>query len=71
MLIACHPVLSKDARVALTLRLITGLSTAEIARAFLTSEVTMAQQIVRARRTLSEANRPGSALRTVRMTTII
>ncbi len=58
MLIACHPVLSKDARVALTLRLIAGLSTAEIARAFLTSEVTMAQRIVRAKRTLSEAKVP-------------
>src|ERR1700682_635403 len=58
MLIACHPVLSKDARVALTLRLIAGLSTAEIARAFLTSDVTMAQRIVRAKRTLSEAKVP-------------
>jgi RNA polymerase sigma-70 factor (ECF subfamily) len=58
MLIACHPVLSKDARVALTLRLIAGLSTAEIARAFLTPEVTMAQRIVRAKRTLSEAKVP-------------
>lgn len=58
VLIACHPVLSKDARVALTLRLIAGLSTAEIARAFLTSEATMAQRIVRAKRTLSEAKVP-------------
>ena len=58
MLIACHPVLSKDARVALTLRLIAGLSTAEIARGFLTSEATMAQRIVRAKRTLSEAKVP-------------
>jgi RNA polymerase sigma-70 factor, ECF subfamily len=58
LLIACHPVLSKDARVALTLRLIAGLSTAEIARAFLTSGVTMAQRIVRAKRTLSEAKVP-------------
>jgi RNA polymerase sigma-70 factor (ECF subfamily) len=58
MLTACHPVLSKDARVALTLRLIAGLSTAEIARAFLTSEATMAQRIVRAKRTLSEAKVP-------------
>ncbi len=58
VLIACHPVLSKDARVALTLRLIAGLSTAEIARAFLTTEVTMAQRIVRAKRTLSEAKVP-------------
>ncbi len=58
MLVACHPVLSKDARVALTLRLIAGLSTAEIARAFLTTEVTMAQRIVRAKRTLSESKVP-------------
>lgn len=58
MLIACHPVLSKDARVALTLRLIAGLSTAEIARGFLTAEATMAQRIVRAKRTLSEAKVP-------------
>jgi len=58
VLIACHPVLSKDARVALTLRLVTGLSTVEIARAFLTSEATMAQRIVRAKRTLAEAKVP-------------
>jgi RNA polymerase sigma factor (sigma-70 family) len=58
MLIACHPVLPKDARVALTLKLIAGLSTTEIVRAFLTSEVTMAQRIVRAKRTLSEAKVP-------------
>jgi RNA polymerase sigma-70 factor, ECF subfamily len=58
MLIACHPVLSKDARVALTLRLIAGLSTAEIARAFLTEEATVAQRIVRAKRTLAEAKVP-------------
>jgi RNA polymerase sigma-70 factor, ECF subfamily len=58
VLIACHPVLSKDARVALTLRLVAGLSTAEIARAFLTTEATMAQRIVRAKRTLSEAKVP-------------
>ena len=58
MLIACHPVLSRDARVALTLRLVAGLSTAEIARAFLTTEATMAQRIVRAKRTLSEARVP-------------
>jgi predicted RNA polymerase sigma factor len=58
VLIACHPVLSRDARVALTLRLVAGLSTAEIARAFLTTEATMAQRIVRAKRTLSEARVP-------------
>jgi RNA polymerase sigma-70 factor, ECF subfamily len=58
VLIACHPVLSKDARVALTLRLVAGLSTAEIARAYLTSETTMAQRIVRAKRTIAEAKVP-------------
>lgn len=58
VLIACHPVLSKDARAALTLRLVAGLSTAEIARAFLTTEATIAQRIVRAKRTLSEAKVP-------------
>jgi RNA polymerase sigma-70 factor, ECF subfamily len=56
--IACHPLLSKDGRVALTLRLLGGLSTDEIARAFLTSEATIAQRIVRAKRTLSEAGVP-------------
>lgn len=55
---ACHPVLSTDARVALTLRLLGGLSTGEIARAFLVPEPTVAQRIVRAKRTLSEARVP-------------
>jgi RNA polymerase sigma factor (sigma-70 family) len=54
----CHPVLSQDARVALTLRLLGGLSTPEIARAFLVSEGTVAQRIVRAKRTLAEARVP-------------
>lgn len=54
----CHPVLSPEARVALTLRLLGGLSTPEIARAFLVSEGTVAQRIVRAKRTLSEARVP-------------
>jgi RNA polymerase sigma factor (sigma-70 family) len=54
----CHPVLSQEARVALTLRLLGGLSTPEIARAFLVSEGTVAQRIVRAKRTLSEARVP-------------
>ena len=52
---ACHPVLSAEARAALTLRLIGGLTTDEIARAFLTSEATVAQRIVRAKKTLREA----------------
>src|SRR6059058_5454782 len=56
--IACHPVLSTDARVALTLRLVGALTTAEIARAFLASEATVAQRIVRAKRTLAEARVP-------------
>ncbi|OZI29215.1 RNA polymerase subunit sigma-24 [Bordetella genomosp. 1] len=55
---ACHPVLSADARVALTLKLLGGLSTAEIARACLQSEATVAQRIVRAKRTLSAAGVP-------------
>src|SRR6201986_1160470 len=53
--ISCHPVLSREAQVALTLRLLGGLSTGEIARAFLVPESTIAQRIVRAKRTLSEA----------------
>ena len=56
--VACHPVLSTEARVALTLRLLGGLTTDEIARAFLVRESTVAQRIVRAKRTLSEANVP-------------
>ena len=58
MFISCHPVLSPDARVALTLRLIGGLTTDEIARAFLVPEPTLAQRIVRAKRTLTEAHVP-------------
>ncbi|MFT3956209.1 MAG: RNA polymerase sigma factor [Piscinibacter sp.] len=65
---ACHPVLSTEARLALTLKLLGGLSTAEIARAFLAAEPTIAQRIVRAKRTLAEARVPfelpqGEALR--------
>ena len=51
----CHPVLSTEARAALTLRLLGGLTTDEIARAFLVPEPTVAQRIVRAKRTLAEA----------------
>ena len=58
MFTACHPVLSTEARVALTLRLLGGLTTDEIARAFLVPEATVAQRIVRAKRTLSEAHVP-------------
>ena len=56
--IACHPVLSTEARVALTLRLLGGLTTDEIARAFLVAESTIAQRIVRAKRTLSDKKVP-------------
>ncbi|MFF0045080.1 RNA polymerase sigma factor [Streptomyces sp. NPDC005498] len=55
---ACHPVLSTEARIALTLRLLGGLTTGEIARAFLVSEPTVAQRIVRAKRTLGRAGVP-------------
>ena len=58
MLVACHPVLSREARVALTLRLLGGVTTDEIARAFLAPEATIAQRIVRAKRTLAEARVP-------------
>jgi RNA polymerase sigma factor (sigma-70 family) len=56
--VACHPILSTEARTALTLRLIGGLTTDEIARAFLVAEPTIAQRIVRAKRTLSDAGVP-------------
>src|SRR5437763_1327170 len=56
--IACHPLLSTEARTALTLRLLAGLTTEEIARAFLVPEPTIAQRIVRAKRTLSDAHVP-------------
>src|SRR5579859_344924 len=58
MFISCHPVLSTEARAALTLRLLGGLTTDEIARAFLVPEPTVAQRIVRAKRTLAEARVP-------------
>ena len=63
MLISCHPVLSSEARVALTLRLLGGLTTEEIARAFLVPEPTVAQRIVRAKRTLAEKRVPFEAPR--------
>lgn len=58
MFTACHPLLSTEAQVALTLRLVGGLTTPEIARAFLVPEATVAQRIVRAKRTLAEAGVP-------------
>lgn len=58
VLVACHPILPTEARVALTLRLLGGLTTEEIARAFLSSEPTIQQRIVRAKRTLGEAKVP-------------
>jgi RNA polymerase sigma-70 factor, ECF subfamily len=58
MFISCHPVLAVEVRVALTLRMVGGLTTAEIARAFLVPEPTIAQRIVRAKRTLAEARVP-------------
>lgn len=72
---ACHPVLSTEARVALTLRLLGGLTTEEIARAFLVSEATIAQRIVRAKRTLAEARVPfeipPAAERTARLASVL
>ena len=72
---ACHPVLSTEARVALTLRLIGGLTTEEIARAYLVPEPTVAQRIVRAKRTLAEAaipfEVPRGADRAVRLTSVL
>jgi RNA polymerase sigma factor (sigma-70 family) len=59
----CHPLLSREARVALTLRLLGGLTTTEIARAFLASEATVAQRLVRAKKTLREARVPFEAPR--------
>src|SRR5258708_1464840 len=75
MFTACHPVLSTEARVALTLRLLGGLTTGEIARAFLVPEATVAQRIVRAKRTLAEAHVPfevprGAAL-TARLSSVL
>ncbi len=58
MCVTCHPVLSTEARVALTLRMLGGLTTREIARAYLVSDATMSQRIVRAKRTLAEARVP-------------
>ncbi len=73
--IACHPVLSNDARVALTLRLLGGLTTDEIARAYLVPEPTIAQRIVRAKRTLTAAHvpfdLPDARERTTRLSSVL
>jgi RNA polymerase sigma factor (sigma-70 family) len=73
--VACHPVLSIDGRVSLTLRLLGGLTPAEIARAFLTSESAIQQRIVRAKRTLAEARVPfevpGAAERAQRLASVL
>jgi RNA polymerase sigma factor (sigma-70 family) len=73
--VACHPVLSMEGRVSLTLRLLGGLTPAEIARAFLTSESAIQQRIVRAKRTLSEARVPfevpGAAERAERLESVL
>jgi RNA polymerase sigma factor (sigma-70 family) len=75
MFVACHPVLSMEGRVALTLRLLGGLTPAEIARAFLTSESAIQQRIVRAKRTLGEARVPfevpGAAERAARLASVL
>ena len=75
LFIACHPVLSMEARAALTLRLLGGLATDEIARAFLVPEPTVAQRIVRAKRTLSEAavafELPGASELTERLSSVL
>jgi RNA polymerase sigma factor (sigma-70 family) len=72
---ACHPVLSADARAALTLRVIGGLTTEEIARAFLSSEVTIAQRIVRAKKTIGKAGLsfevPRGADRAARLSSVL
>ena len=75
MFTACHPVLSKDARVALTLRVLGGLTTEEIARGFLVPVSTIGQRIVRAKRTLAEARVrfeiPGGAERVARLASVL
>jgi RNA polymerase sigma factor (sigma-70 family) len=75
MFICCHPVLTPEAQCTLTLKLVGGLTTREIARAYLTTEATVAQRIVRAKRTLAEAGaameEPSEAERAQRLTTVL
>jgi len=75
MFICCHPVLTPEAQCTLTLKLVGGLTTREIARAYLTTETTVAQRVVRAKRTLAEARaaleEPSEAERTERLTTVL
>src|SRR5438094_6292039 len=75
MFICCHPVLSTEARVALTLRLLGGLTTTEIARAFLSTDATIGQRIVRAKRTITKARvpfeEPGADERATRLTSVL
>ena len=75
MFICCHPVLTSEAQCTLTLKLVGGLTTREIARAYLTTEATVAQRIVRAKRTLAEAGaameEPSEAERDQRLTTVL
>ena len=75
MFVCCHPVLTPEAQCTLTLKLVGGLSTREIARAYLTTEATVAQRIVRAKRTLTEAGaaleEPSESERAERLTTVL
>jgi RNA polymerase sigma factor (sigma-70 family) len=75
MFIVCHPVLPAEARTALTLRMLAGLSTAQIARAFLVPEATIGQRIVRAKRTLAQARVPfevpGASERSTRLASVL
>jgi RNA polymerase sigma factor (sigma-70 family) len=75
MFICCHPVLTSEAQCTLTLKLVGGLTSREIARAYLTTEATVAQRVVRAKRTLTEAGaaleEPSGAERATRLTTVL
>lgn len=75
MFICCHPALTPEAQCTLTLKLVGGLTTREIARAYLTTEATVAQRVVRAKRTLAEAGaaieKPSEAERAERLTTVL